>query len=445
MKSSWWIFFYKCLFSRRSNAVVRRVSWICLLGLIISIASLVIIFNVMGGLGKSIREQFLSEEPHVVLTLASSSNPVEQENKINNILQSQKLDQGISDFYFFETVDVVIQTSEGVFSGAVARGYDAEHLKSLLSSMLHVENMFPKKVENADSKTSDQLPAVHIKKQLVGEQSLFVVESSKNTQKIISLGMGLAMGLNVYEGDSVNLIPAENLLLPVGEPLRFESVQVGQIVSAQSGVHNDRSLFYDRHQLSHFSKMSSYLSGFEIRLKNPYDYMIYQNKLKQAGFIVESWPERNSSVFFALKVEKTVMSLFLSLAGCITLLAVSSLLALLIVQKKREIGALMAMGLSLQKVRQLFIGMGMGLCTIGVVGGILGGLLGCLFLMHSPIPIPFLAPLYQLEGGLPIEIRWSFLAMLGSGFLLFASINCWLSVRFHLQFSPAELLKTNNR
>lgn len=450
-------FFYRYLFSKKANSVVRRVSIICFLGLTVSIGSLLIVFNVMGGLGRAIEERFLATEPHVIISFENINSPQfikEQKNKIQETLRKNELNKGVSDFYFFETVDLVIRTTDGAFSGAVARGYDSLYLEKFLKSVnselklssktdildnvslkQEQENLINKlPVENS----SIQVEAVHL-----GTKELFFVKQKEKIKdkKNIIMGLGLASELNLYEKEPIDLIPAENLLLPPGEPIQFEPAQVDLIISTQNAVWNSSYIFYDRGNFPFLRESSSYGSGFEMRLKEPRDFLLYKTALEQEGFLVEVWPERNSSVFFALKVEKIIMSLFLSLAGIITLLAVCSLLVLLMVQKKKEMGALMAIGLPLRKIQNLFIGVGLVLCSLGMLGAGLFSLSVCLFLRYSNIP--YLAQFHS-SAKFPVEFNALFMIVLFIGIFILAFFGCLLSVRSQFRYSPAELLKTVN-
>ena len=451
-------FFYRYLFSRKANSVVRRVSIICFLGLTVSIGSLLIVFNVMGGLGRAIEERFLATEPHVIISFENIDSPQfieEQKNKIQNVLQKNELDKGVSDFYFFETVDLVIRTSDGAFSGAVARGYDSLYLEKFLKSVnselelssktdilddISLKNRQEKDSTNGQpiEDNSIQIETVHL-----GTKELFFVKQKEKPEdtKNIVMGLGLASELNLYEKEPVDLIPAENLLLPPGEPVHFEPAQVDLIISTQNAVWNSGYIFYDRGNFPFLRESSSYGSGFEMRLKEPRDFLLYKTALEEEGFFVEVWPERNSSVFFALKVEKIIMSLFLSLAGIITLLAVCSLLVLLMVQKKKEMGALMAIGLPLPKIQNLFIGIGLVLCSLGMAGAWLFSLSVCLFLRYSNIP--FLDQFHS-SAQFPVEFNTLFMVFLFIGIFVLAFFGCLLSVRSQFRYSPAELLKTVN-
>ena len=450
-------FFYRYLFSRKANSVVRRVSIICFLGLTVSIGSLLIVFNVMGGLGRAIEERFLATEPHVIISFENIDSPEfikEQKNKIQRTLQKDGLDKGVSDFYFFETVDLVIRTSDGAFSGAVARGYDSLYLEKFLKSV-NSELKLSSKTDILDNVPLDQQgqdstnnrpiedSSVQVETVRLGTKELFFVKQKEKPEdkKNIIMGLGLAGELNLYEKEPIDLIPSENLLLPPGEPIQFEPAQVDLIVSTQNAVWNSGYIFYDRGDFPFLRESSSYGSGFEMRLKEPRDFLLYKTSLEKEGFFVEVWPERNSSIFFALKVEKIIMSLFLSLAGIITLLAVCSLLVLLMVQKKKEMGALMAIGLPLPKIQSLFIGIGLVLCSLGMLGAGIFSLSVCLFLRYSNIP--YLAQFHS-SAQFPVEFNTLFMIFLFIGIFILAFFGCLLSVRSQFRYSPAELLKTVN-
>ena len=453
-----WTFFYRCLLSKRSNSVIKRVSIICLLGLMVSFASLIVVFSVMDGLGQSIKEKFLAAEPHIIISLKESSSQFiqEQNKKIEQILKGSGIYSEISDFYFFETTELVIRTSEGAFSGAIAKGYDSNRFKQFLGTVLspQINNIAEHILDNASkaeylnlsnkNTSSHSKPVIKIEETEIEGEKLFVLKQQNpdQHQKHIIMGLSLANELNLYEGENVHLIPAENLLLPPGEPIHFELAKLEYVISSHNEAWNSAYIFYDTRDFPDFKKNSSYSSGFEIRLKDPEKYLLYKNILEKHGYLVEAWPERNSAIFFALKIEKTIMSIFLSLAGLTTLLAVSCLLVLLVVQKKKEIGILMAMGFPIQKIKKLFIKVGLLLCSLGLLGG---GILGwsiCTFLKYFNIPY-----LHQfLPGGrFPIDFNVWFIVTIVICAICFSFLSSWISVRSQIRLRPSDLLKTTVR
>ena len=429
--------FRRFLFSKRANAVIRRVSFICLLGLIVSVGSLVVVFNVMGGLGQSIKDSFLKSEPHIIISFNnkfSDSFIEKQKHKIKDLLQSAHLSEGVENFYFFETVDLVLRTDGGFFSGAMARGYDKKNLETILKNIptIHSEPSSEKNVLDHVG-IEEKSQGLHTQKLIVQNK-----ENSLKTPKI-AMSWNVANELGVYEGEELSLIPAENLLLPPGEPMQFEWARLEQVILPHDQPGDIGSVFYDRKYFSVFAGSSSYTYGFEMYLVQPDQYFLYQDVLEANGFSIQGWPDRNSAVFFALKVEKIIMSCFLSLAGLITLMAVSSLLVLLMLQKKKEMGILMAMGLPIQQIKRIFIGVGFLLCGLGSLGGWLMALLICLALKY--IPLPFLS---QFHGGMlfPVEFNWYFLTIILVSAFVLAFFSCWISVWSQTKESPSELLKT---
>ena len=179
-----------------------------------------------------------------------------------------------------------------MFSGAIARGYEPEYLKFFLTTLR--SNRISPFIH------LDKMREFQARKVLLGEEPIFIIEQAhlkSVSEKKIIMSLGLASELNLYEGEQVHLIPAESLLLPPSEPIDFELAQVDQVVSAQSESWNSNFIFYNR-RIFNFSGNSSYLPGFEIRLKDPKQYAVYQKVLEKEGFLIEVWPERNSSIFF---------------------------------------------------------------------------------------------------------------------------------------------------
>ena len=129
----------------------------------------------------------------------------EQKNKIQTTLQKDELDKGVSDFYFFETVDLVIRTSDGAFSGAVARGYDSLYLEKFLKSVdsdlklssqadvLDTASLKIQPAENSNDRliedSSIQVETVHL-----GAKELFFVKQKKKPADKKNIIMGLGPG-----------------------------------------------------------------------------------------------------------------------------------------------------------------------------------------------------------------------------------------------------------
>jgi lipoprotein-releasing system permease protein len=119
--------------------------------------------------------------------------------------------------------------------------------------------------------------------------------------------------------------------------------------------------------------------------------------------VFENWTDRNRALFMALRLEKFAMTTFLFLSVLITCFSPITLLAMLISQKRKEIGLLMALGYSRQKVQRLFFRIGVMLAGSGLFLGVAAGVLVSWLLQKFPIEI---LPDIYYDTVLPSVINW---------------------------------------
>ena len=393
-------FFFKYLLSSRAGSVIRLVCIICICSLAVSLAGLLIVISVMSGFGLSIRDRLLQKEPHLVVWA-----PSQKINHLKNLLQNNQLEQDVEVMRIFETQDVILKTSSGEITGAIAKGYTKNNLQQMASHF-----------EIKDSNSSSLAPQIHI-------------------------SMDLTHQLDLYEGDILFLFPAENLLLPPTEMALPEKIQVSSIISLSNSSMDNKTLMYEIGSIPSLKQNSSLEKGIEIFLKNPIQYHKHQQILQKSGYSAQSWSERNSSLFFALKVEKWIMIIFLSLAALIASFSIASMAQLLLHQKKKDIEILMVMGYPIPKIKKLFRSIAFFMSFFGVSSGLIIGYLVCLFLKYVPIN---LLPDIYVDRKIPVEIS---LELFGVVFLLACFLSyfaSWIPMHFYIfRFSTDAMRETS--
>lgn len=408
-------FFRNYLFSKRAGALIRRISWLSASGLFLSVAALVIVISVMTALNKSIRDRTLALEPHLTIQF-SPSTPI---SYIENHPATSKLKSldGV-EVQTFESQDVILRSQDGRFRGAVARGVSDTSYRKFLAEI------------NKDDTTSalDNLANKESEGPLVGE---------------VDVGIDLARSLDLFEGDSLMVVPPEGLLLPPTEAPPFERLKVRRIVSTQLADWDSTVVFYKQGlALRSFRQTASRRLGLEVWMKNPEDVDHLKKQLSEFQEIkVETWKERNSALFFALRMEKTVMTIFLSLASLVAGFSLITVLALLVSQKKREIGLMRALGFSNRGLQALFMKLGMGLALVGVGGGFLIGLIVSLYLQFFPLDLSKITQIYY-DSKIPAQVDPGFLFWL----VLVAFALTFLGAKFAskeaAEESPSENLRS---
>ncbi len=404
------LFFKKYFFSKRGGAVIRTMARLCWLATLIGVFSLVVVASVMGGFNRTIRNKLLSVEPH----LKVSGSPSELE-----IVQTLELAHDFAEIGPIYEQDVILRTLDGRFSAAIARGMSDQMLESFLQ-----------RVEKLKFKTP--------------EHSIPTLEVPRLEARDVMIGVDLARELNLFEGDELLLIPPETLLAPAGEAMKFARVRIAKLFSTDfSEIDSRIILFLYSGTPPQFYSAASASTGLQIRLQDSDAADKIKSQLLSAlgaskTFDVKTWGDLNRALFFSLKLERVAMTTFLGLSILITCFSLITVLVMLISQKRKEIGLLMALGLSELKTKRLFLALGLLLSGLGLFVGLGLGVLVSLIIDKYPIDV---LPDIYYDSALPAELNFVFIAGVAVGCLFIAFLAAYLPVRLYLKYSPSENLR----
>jgi len=415
----WWSLFKNYVFSSRAGAVVRTIGLISVLGIAVGVMSLIIVTSVMAGFNNSFSERLFNVEPHLILSL-----PEGQFNSPEDFLKEVDYQLRVlggfevEEIFVFVAQDLIVRTLDGVFGGAIAKGSESGVLNRLRERVARLDA----------GKSQGEVP----------QAELQLATSSLEPGEII-MGIDLARTLGVFEGDEVLLIPPESLLLAAGEVPKFEKVKVRSLIFTRLVDFDQKFILFNRGQsLQGMSRSPAREEGIEVRFADPHIASKAQEFLKTRKIESQTWVERNRTMFFALKVEKFAMTTFLSLSVLITGFSIISVLILLVQQKRKDLGVLMAMGLSPSRARNAFSMIGVCLSSCGILLGAVLGVGICLILERYPLEI---LPDIYYDVSIPAVVDWSSVArILASAFVL-AGLGSWLPVYSVSKLFPAEALK----
>ena len=404
MEKSLSLFFLKRLIlSPRSGSLMRRISFLSFFAILLSVTVFLIVLFVMNGMNKSIQSRIILLDPNIT-AIFKDSNEVQ--------LPESSLYRGLR----FDSYDLIVRTADGQFRGANAIGYKQDDFKFWTDKLTALR----KKNKNS----------------LVFEED----SSSELNEGEIAIGVDIARTLGFLEGDQVTLIPIETLLLSQTERPLFEKVTIKKIVTSDLADLDANALFFNREiSLKSFRSSLSKLSGYHFWLNNQEDLDEAITELKNNSFkSLESWKEKNSSLFFALLMEKTMIGIFLGLAGLIASTSILTVLALIMSQKQSDIAILKTLGLSNRKTLLLFMQMGLWISLSAIGIGTILGLSVSYYLEKHPLE---LLPHIYYDASIPayVDLRFAGAVLVVS--ILLAILGCYLPSRSTLQIQPAILLK----
>ena len=194
----------------------------------------------------------------------------------------------------------------------------------------------------------------------------------------ISIGRELSFNLNLDIGDSVNLMSPSGVQTIVGSLPKQKTFKVNSIFDSGLANFNENVVYINLNTLEDFFNKSIEQRFLEYYFKNPQDIINYKNELliTHKDELVYTWADLNESLFSALKVERNVMFIILSLIIIVAAFNIISGLTILVKNKTRDIGILKSIGVSNKSIKKIFFLVGF---IIGTSATIFGIFIGTLF------------------------------------------------------------------
>lgn len=400
-------FINKLILSPRSGALVKRITILSFIAISMSLTAFLIVLFVMNGMNLNIKKRIMALEPHLVTV-----NESKDDDLIEKIIPAQSKQS-------YESFDLILRTIDGQFRGSQAVGYTGSGLQ------LWVKRLSDLKKKEGKAELYD-----------------FDFSTLQLEQNEVALGVDLARSLGILEGDEITLIPPETLLLSSLETPLFQKVIVKRIlVTDLYDLDSKLILFNSENSLAIFSKTLSRKRGMHLWFDSISDAEYAESKLQKVAIKSETWQEKNSDLFFALMMEKTMIGVFLGLAGLIASSSILTVLALLMSQKKRDIAIIKTLGLSQKKTLWLFTKIGLWISGGAITLGLILGVGVSLYLQFYPVNI---LPNIYYDSSIPALVDFGFvlIVLVVAGALAF--LGSYFPAKTTLQIQPALLLRQKN-
>lgn len=353
--------------ARRASRFVSFISLVSLLGVAVGVAALIVVLSVMNGFEQELRSRLLNLSAHGVVTA-----PGGRMTEWRPALERIEATPGVAGAAPFVEAQTML-AHQGRLKGALLRGVDPA-------------------LEGAVSRVEEHLLAGSLQNLQPGSNGLV-------------LGRLLAARLRVGVGDPVTLLlpegGAEGTRL-VPRMRRFTVVGLFEVgMEEQDGVL----------ALAHIEDAAAArgrpgeVSGLRVRMEELFAAPRIARELAATlgpGFEARDWTAENASYFRAVRIEKTMMTIILSLVVAVAAFNIVATLVMVVTDKRAEIAILRTMGFSRGSVMRVFLAQG---TAIGAVGTLLGVALGVLLALHVGTLMPALESLFGFNV-LPAEVYY---------------------------------------
>ena len=336
-----WMLSARYLRARRREGFVSVIAGFSFLGIMLGVATLIIVMAVMNGFRTELLGKILGFNGHLVVQPLETPL-TDWKDVTERISQVQGVRLAVP------VVDGPALASSSNASGVLVRGIRAEDLKRLPSIVGGIR-----------------------------QGSLDRFDEGQG----VAIGAGLADQLSVHAGDSITLVAQRGAVTPMGMMPRVKKYQVAAVFEIGMSEYDSGVIFMPIAEAQAFFNRNQDVTAIEVFTANPDRIDLFRKTVAEAAgrpiFLVD-WRQRNATFFGALEVERNVMFLILSLIVLVATLNIVSGLIMLVKDKSSDIAILRTMGASRGAVMRTFMITGAAIGVAGTLFGFVVGLLVCI-------------------------------------------------------------------
>jgi len=340
--------------TRKKDGFLNIISIFSFVGISLGVAVLIIVMSVMNGFRTELINKIVGFNAHVTVKPYESSISLEQLDNENLKLISKEL--------ILSNSGEAIVISKDYTKGIILRGYSAENFLKL--DVVKKGNLISK---------SNQL--------------------SKN---LISIGKELSFNLDLGVGDKVSIMSPVGIETIIGSLPKQETFIISSIFDSGLADFDANIAFINLDTLENFFNLKKEKRKLEIYLNDPSNIEEEKNKIQKIfkNEFVYSWADMNSSLFSALKVERNVMFIILSLIIIVAAFNIISGLTILVKNKTRDIAILKSIGVLNKSIVKVFFLVGV---IIGTTATFFGIFLGVIFSLYIENLREFLSNTFNIS------------------------------------------------
>ena len=345
---------FRFLKARKKDGFLNIISIFSFIGISLGVAVLIIVMSVMNGFRSELINKIVGFNAHITV------QPYEKEIVIDDLAKTN-LNLISNDLILSNSGEAVI-IQKDISKGIVLRGYSKNDFSKL---------------------------------KIIRDET-FIGQRNNLVKNYISIGKELSFTLGLKIGDDVTIMSSTGVETIIGNLPKRKTFTVFSLFESGLADFDNNIAFINLDTLDEFFNLSKNERNLEIYLKNP-------QKIENQKFIVQqifpnefvfSWADTNSSLFSALKVERNVMFIILSLIIIVAAFNIISGLTILVKNKTRDIAILKSIGVLNKSIVKIFFLVGV---IIGTSATIFGILLGVIFSMYVENIRQFLSNVFDIS------------------------------------------------
>ena len=410
--------------AKRKQIFVSIITFISIAGIFLGVAALIIVLAVMNGFETDLRNKILGINSHVVLMQYTGA--MKDYQKVMNEVENVKGVVAATPFIFSQAM----LRNEGRTSGVILRGISVD-------SAFKVINLGKMHEGNID---------------YLSEKQRGTMELGKDASMLpgIVIGKELAKNMGLLLFDPVSIISPMGISTPMGMVPKMKKFVVVGIFDSGFYEYDSTLAYISLPDCQEFLNLGGRVTGLEIKVNDIYKANIIAKSIeKKLGFPfwARNWMEMNKNLFSALKLEKRVMFIILSLIVLVAAFNIICTLIMIVMEKNKDIAILKSMGATSGSIMKIFVYQGVTIGAIGTLMGCIGGLAVALNLEKISVFIENLFGFKILPGDvyylsqLPSQVNYGDVVIIVIGTMLICFLSTIYPSRRASKLDPAETLR----
>jgi len=361
--------------ARQKQAFITLITLLSIAGITVGVMALIVVIAVMSGFEDDLKTRILGGQSHVVLKHEGGAF-----TGYRRIIEEIERIDGVEAATPFNNVLGMLRSKSGV-SPAMIKGIDPATAGRVIKTLEDVS--------------------------LPDTSNLTNLKDNFSAAPAIVLGKELARNLGIIEGDIISLVSPGEMRSSIVKIPVMKQFEVSGFI--QSGMYEFDSSFAYIHlkDAQKILRMGDSVTGIEVRVEDIYKARKIAEKIDDKlgrPFLTQDWIQMNQKLFQAMKTERRVMFIILSLTILVAAFSIASSLIMMVMGKIRDIAILKAMGSTNQSIRKIFVFNGMVTGLIGTVLGLGLGILLCTILKHYDIS-NLTKNIYYFTTTLPVKLE----------------------------------------
>jgi lipoprotein-releasing system permease protein len=329
--------------AKRKSTFISLITLISVAGVALGVMALIIVLAVMTGFEEDLKEKILGTNAHIVVL--SGTGAVQDYPKL---MQKLKGMDGVLAATPFIYNQVMLSSGKNV-SGVVMRGIDVQ-------SDAQVTNLHKSIVEGSLQPLDD---------------------SAAKTPSLV-IGKELAKNLGLYVGETVDVISPMGNITPFGMMPKMRRFRVAGIFNTGMFEYDSTLAYVSLGEAQQFLGLGDVVTGVQLKVRDVYktgELAKAINRELGPPYHARDWMQMNKNILFALKTEKSVMFIILTLIVLVAAFGIASTLFMVVMEKTRDIAILKSMGATSRSIMRIFVFEGVIIGVLGTAIGVLSGLL----------------------------------------------------------------------